>query len=144
VGRRIVWEDVDVRLYVDGEEKGTYFATSFNIDEAIEVDRAKPQGSSTPLLDGTYNGARGSFEFLQDDDFNDPRAVFEAQKEKIMNRLPGGVIRAVVSRRTTGGTAREALRISGMIVNQTDRAGEQQKWTTSWNFEAEEVKLIPA
>jgi hypothetical protein len=135
---------VDVRLYVDGEEKGTYFATSFNLDEAIEVDRAKHQGSATPSLDGTYNGARGSFEFVQDDDFSDPREVYEAQKEKLKNRLPGGVIRAVVSRRATGSQGREALRISGMIVNQTDRAGESQRWTTSWNFEAEDVKYISA
>jgi hypothetical protein len=133
-----------VRLYVDGEEKGTYFATSLDVTETIEVDRAKFQGSSTPSLDGTYNGARGSFEFLLEDGFADPRDIFEDQKEKLKNRLPGGDIRAVVSRRVVGGEAREALRISGMIVNQSDRAGETQRWTSSWSFDAEDVKRIAA
>jgi hypothetical protein len=108
------------------------------------VDRAKFQGSSTPSLDGTYNGARGSFEFLLEDGFADPRDIFEDQKEKLKNRLPGGDIRAVVSRRVVGGEAREALRISGMIVNQSDRAGETQRWTSSWSFDAEDVKRIAA
>ena len=141
---RIVWEDVDVRIYVDEDEMGIYFATSFNLDETLETDRAKVQGSATPSLDATYGGARGSFEFLLDDDFADPREVFEIHKDAFKNRTTGGRIRAVVSHRIPGSESREALRISGMIVNQSDRAGDSQRWTVSWNFDAEDVKRIAA
>ena len=144
MGRRIVWEDVTVRIYIEEEELGIYFATSLSIEEILEVDRAKFQGASTPSLDATYGGARGTFEFILDDDFGDPRDVYERHKEPFQTRLPGGNIRAVVSHRIPGSESRESLRITGMIVNQSDRVGDGQRWTVSWSFDAEGVKRIAA
>ena len=38
MGRRIVWEDVDIRMYLDGAELGFYFATRFEFTADIVVD----------------------------------------------------------------------------------------------------------
>lgn len=54
------WENARLRLFQDGIDIGTLFATSFNSKEDFTDDRTKYQGREIPDGDASYNGGSGS------------------------------------------------------------------------------------
>jgi len=139
---RIRWEDVNVRVYVDGSELGVYAATSLSFDETLEVDEAKYQGMSQPSLDGHYRGGRGSIDFRLDDSFADPWAAYLEHRQGIKERTNEGRIRIVASRRKPGLQDRETRRFDNCIVNIGERGSENNANVVTWSFQYENMELI--
>lgn len=139
---RIRWEDVAIRIYVDGVEEGVYKLTSMNFTDQIEVDEAKYQGDSTPTLSGHYRGGRGSLEFSDEDGIVAISDAFEKHKKAIKDRKNEGQIRIVVSRPHPKTRVREGRRFDNCIVSQDDRSGENQHYSHTWSFQCSNVQVI--
>jgi len=139
---RVRWEDVGLRIYVDGAEAGVFASVNISWDENIEVDEAKYQGMSTPSLDGHYRGAKGSIEFRLDDAFGDPSDIVETQKRHLKDRTPGGRVRIVATHRKPGGSTIEGRRFDNCILSPGTRVSENNPLVPTWGFQAENCERI--
>lgn len=142
MSRSIVWEDCDVRAYVDGAEVAGLFATAFTLSDTFRVDRARFQGSSTPDLDATYDGATGTIDLRLKKGFGNPADVTEPYKSGVKDREATGVVRLVVSHNSPNGGGREAYRLDNCHINSTARGGEDSPVSVSWSYEAENAERI--
>lgn len=139
---KVRWEDTSVRIFVDGVEFGPYSCTSFTADSQMQSDSNKYQGRTTPSMDSTYMGERGTIEFRLDDEYADPREAFDAFKNPVIERAPGGRVMIVAARRKPGGTAREARRYENCQLNYSERGAENQPTSGTLNWEAERGESI--
>lgn len=140
---RVRWEDVALRVYLDGVEAGKFASVNIQFDENIEIDKAKYQGESSPRIDGHYNGVTGTVEFRLETGFGDPDEIYETHKARIRDREPGGVIRLNVSRKTADGAGRKAYRIDNAVIQTASHnASENQPWSYRWTFEADRAEVI--
>lgn len=139
---RLRWEDVAIRIYVDGVEEGLYKLNSMSYSDQIEVDSVKYQGDSTPSLTGHYTGGRGSMEFSDETGFASISDIFEKQKQAVIDRKDEGRIRIVMSAPHPKTRIRESKRFDDCVISLDTRAGENQHISHTMSFECSLVKTI--
>jgi hypothetical protein len=142
MSQKVRWEDVDVRIYVNGTEHGPFACTSFQSDSQMNVDRAKYQGRSTQSLDSTYEGERGSMDFNLDDDYGNPADVYQPFKDGVIDRTGRGKIRIVATERVQGGSSRRGMRYDDCQISYSESKGEGQVNKATLTFEAERGEVL--
>lgn len=133
-------EDVQVRIYVDGVEKGPFDFTDFGWDPDTQFDSAKYQGRSIPVKDATFNGYRlsGTAQIVRND-LEDAHQLYLAG---VKNRTGEGRTRVVVSYADPDTNQRKAMRFENVQWRLGPRTSDGQRVTQSFDGEAEDGRPI--
>ena len=111
------WEDVTVRVYVDGVELQALKATSFDFESMVREEMVKYAGESVPTMDADFEGWRFSFDTELSAGTGNLEDAFEQYLQGVIDRDASGRIRLVVTGRIPGSSTRGARRFDDCQIN---------------------------
>lgn len=135
-------EDTSFRVFVDGDEKGSYKATEFSWDPMVNHDSSKYQGDPIPKKDSTFNGYTLSATFELAPGGADPTEFFDDFIEGVKARTNTGRIRIVVSYTDLATGKIAAMRFDNVQAKVGGRSRQEDRVTFSLSGEAEDGRKV--
>jgi hypothetical protein len=135
------WRDVNVRIFQDGVDQGTFHCTELSVKTELAIDSSVRQGSRTPDRDAEYMGGSGSMTVEEHSGLTDWDRIMDRHEEGFKEGRNIGKLELVVSHRRADPLLK-AFRLENVIMMRDWSGGQRRRLGRTLSFEFDELRPV--